>query len=168
MFKLFRHIIVFLISFAFLFATMGFNIYHHHCNKTGLSQYTYAETDISCSHQDDSEEAHSNTTVEKEHHDCCDSHHKEYTSPKKENCSLVGSDCCSTDLVLIKLDKLLQSYTPTTSTEEIATIIYCLRSFNIVELTDNNNNIIFTGSSPPPLLYGKELNIFFSRLKIAL
>ena len=160
MFKLLRHIIIFLISFAFLFATMGFNIYHHHCNETGLSQYTYAETDIHCSHHD-SEEAH-----EEEHHACCDSHHKECSPPKKETCSLGESDCCSTDLVLIKLDKLLQSYTPTTSTDEIATIIIPLRSLNIVELNDKTQ--IFKDSSPPPLLYGKRLNIFFSRLKIDL
>jgi len=155
MFKLLRHIITFFTIFAFLFTTMGFKIYHHHCNQTGLSQYAYSESDIHCKHHHDK--------VNNKH-----THSIEKTYKKEKNDAVNDEDCCSTSLILLKTNKILLSNSLSVFIQNFDITIFDLPSLRFEKLIDNNKTFIFTDSSPPPLLHGKQLNIFFSRLKIDL
>ena len=134
-----------------MITTSGFSVFHHYCNTTRVSEYSLIIPEFSCEHQ---------------HHNsdglpaCC----ADEPGSTHQSCGM--ADCCTTDVITVKLNISLitQDITPWQSQ------LSCMAVDHSMVLEDeksSENGIlpVFNNNHSPPLS-GRDLHIFIHQLNI--
>jgi hypothetical protein len=175
MYRILQYIILSITIISYFIATSGISVYYHHCNETGFSQIAYSSEEIHCENLETNDICgeknccQHQTKEENQHHCNTEKHHKEKHFPNKdsENNSFSSTDCCSTNTLQLKIENLTQTNKQVLSFKELTQAIILLKIINPV-LIEEADYTVFKDISPPPMLFGKFLVIFFSQFKISL
>lgn len=134
-----------------LLTTSGISVFHHYCNTTRLSEYSLIIPEFSCQH-------HHHLTDKLP--SCCSGEHENL----HQSCGM--SDCCTTDVVMVKLDVTLIAQDIDPWQTQLAGLIVgnSLMLEDEAEVENSDLPIINNNHSPP--LAGRDLHIYIHQLNI--
>ncbi len=175
MYRILQYIILSITIISYFIATSGISFYHHHCSQTGHSQIAFSSEGIHCKHIEttthhETESCCHHTDTEENQHNCTgEKHHQQKQKPHQDskNGGISSIDCCTTNTLQLKIENLTQTHKQVFSFKELTQAIVLLKMLNPV-LFEKADYTVFKDISPPPILFGKFLVIFFSQLKISL
>lgn len=175
MYRILQYIILSITIISYFIATSGISFYHHHCSQTGFSQIAYSTEEIHCEHIETTELNQTSSCcnhhpTEQKHTNCGtekDNPAKKHHHKDNKNTGFTAPDCCSTNTFQLKIENLTQTNKQVLSFKELTQAIVLLKMINPV-LFEKADYTVFKDISPPPILFGKFLVIFFSQLKISL
>lgn len=141
---------------ALLWATTGVSVYSHHCNKEGSTHISFFEEKAKCEHNDEAGIAAPCCKTERS---CC---------VTNKSCKTVNNNrCCSTHQNVFRL--VISFQLPGDSYKVVVAGLELLKNLTFDEsrVTNDQNTAVSARNRPPPVLFGRNLVIVTSQLKIA-